>query len=90
MLAARGSIDQDLLADAFARRYAADRYRGYGGTAHDILAKLAKGGADWRAVAGAVFDGKDAAHRADRHEGQLEARHLEAEQLASPDALRGS
>src|SRR5882672_3164275 len=57
VLAARGSIDRDLLAQRFGRRYAADAYRGYGATAHDILAELARG-ADWRSVAKAVFNGQ--------------------------------
>lgn len=51
-----GAVDRDLLAAEFARRYARDPRRGYGGTAHHILRALASG-ADWRVVSPAVFSG---------------------------------
>jgi ADP-ribosylglycohydrolase len=55
-LAARGTIDRDSLARAFARRYVRDRMRGYGATAHQILTAIAMG-EPWRSVAGVVFGG---------------------------------
>ena len=51
-----GHIDADLLARAFAYKYAADPARGYGGMAHTILNQIATG-SPWREVAGAAFDG---------------------------------
>ncbi len=57
VLEEHGYIEQDALARLFADKYARDRYRGYGGTAHDILADLARG-ADFRQAAGRVFDGQ--------------------------------
>lgn len=51
-----GRIDQDALARAFGRRYAADPDRGYGGTAHRILRSIGRG-LPWRGVSAAVFDG---------------------------------
>lgn len=53
----RGAIDRDQLAAEFARRYARDPMRGYGGTAHSILRALVDGD-DWRRVAHAVFSGQ--------------------------------
>jgi ADP-ribosylglycohydrolase len=55
-LAAAGEIDSDVLAVAFARRYAADRRRGYGGTAHEILEEIGRG-VPWTEAAGAPFGG---------------------------------
>lgn len=43
VLAARGGIDPELLADAFARRYIGDPARGYGRGAHAVLAEIAQG-----------------------------------------------
>ncbi|MCA9626181.1 MAG: ADP-ribosylglycohydrolase family protein [Myxococcales bacterium] len=56
VLEACGTIDQDQLARAFARRYAADVDRGYGGIAHQVLRAIAFGH-DWREVASGAFDG---------------------------------
>lgn len=56
ILEARERIDEDLLARAFGRRWAAEPDRGYGGTAHAILQALALG-ESWRVVAPAVFGG---------------------------------
>jgi ADP-ribosylglycohydrolase len=56
VLEQHGCIDQDRLAAAFADKYRRDPRRGYGGTAHEILADLGRG-LDWRQVAPAVFDG---------------------------------
>ena len=56
VLTAAGEIDRDALAAAFARRYAADRQRGYGGTAHEILADIGRG-VPWQEAAGAPFGG---------------------------------
>lgn len=53
----RGEIIQDDLAAVFARRYMADSSRGYGATAHDVLAQIASG-TDWRAAAGGAFGGQ--------------------------------
>src|SRR4051794_12504539 len=57
VLETHGRIDQDALAQAFATRYAADRLRGYGGTAHGILHAIGVG-LPWREAAGGVFDGQ--------------------------------
>ncbi len=52
----RGLIDRDLLADLFGARYCLDPARGYGGTAHGILRRIA-GGEPWSEVASSVFGG---------------------------------
>ncbi|MFZ6185906.1 ADP-ribosylglycohydrolase family protein [Nannocystis pusilla] len=52
-----GDIDADFLARAFARRYELEPQRGYGGTAHEILADIASG-KPWREVSAAVFGGE--------------------------------
>ena len=52
-----GHIDQDALAAGFAREYALDPRRGYGGTAHGILRAIGEGTA-WQTAAGRVFDGQ--------------------------------
>ena len=49
-------VDQDDLAETFARRYARDDRRGYGGMAHKILMELGAG-RPWQTVSSAVFDG---------------------------------
>lgn len=49
-------IKQDELAKVFAKNYALDWHRGYGGTAHSILRGIEEGG-DWKEVASSVFDG---------------------------------
>lgn len=51
------TVDTDALAHGFARRYANDPMRGYGGTAHEILRALMTG-SEWRVVTPAVFDGQ--------------------------------
>lgn len=51
-----GHIDQDVLARAFARRYAQDPYRGYGAGARRLLTRVSQG-ADWREVAPTLFEG---------------------------------
>jgi ADP-ribosylglycohydrolase len=51
-----GHIDEDALAQAFARRYADQPRRGYGGGARRLLWNVAQGG-DWRTEAAAMFDG---------------------------------
>ncbi|QIF00225.1 ADP-ribosylglycohydrolase family protein [Roseimicrobium sp. ORNL1] len=51
-----GIIQQDALAAAFAHRYAADPFRGYGGTAHRILRAIGEG-VPWEQAAGEAFDG---------------------------------
>jgi ADP-ribosylglycohydrolase len=56
ILLRHGKIEQDDLADAFARRYAADSRRGYGGTAHRILREIGTG-VPWQQAAGSAFDG---------------------------------
>jgi ADP-ribosylglycohydrolase len=49
-------IDPDALAEVFARRYAADDRRGYGGGAHQLLTRLGAG-ASWEVAARELFDG---------------------------------
>jgi ADP-ribosylglycohydrolase len=56
ILEIHGTVEQDALAARFAGKYRRDPARGYGGTAHEILADLLAG-RSWRAVAPAVFDG---------------------------------
>jgi len=56
VLHARGTVDRDLLAATFARRYRADRNRGYGSAAHGILEELGMGGL-WELVAQRPFNG---------------------------------
>lgn len=51
-----GQVDQDELARVFARRYVADRRRGYGGMAHEILQAIANG-TSWKIMTHRVFDG---------------------------------
>jgi ADP-ribosylglycohydrolase len=50
-------IDEDRLADAFAGRFSADPFRGYGLGAIDILTGI-RAGQPWDVVAGAAFGGK--------------------------------
>lgn len=56
VLSDRCRIDRDLLARFFGARYRLDPARGYGGTAHGILGRLAAG-EPWREVAPSVFGG---------------------------------
>jgi len=56
MLERCGAIQQDDLARIFARRYALDPGRGYGGTAHGILRAIGLG-TPWREAAGEVWSG---------------------------------
>lgn len=51
-----GTINQDELAEVFARRYAAEPNRGYGGGAHGILQDIGHK-IPWKVTAGAVFGG---------------------------------
>jgi len=55
-LVAHDTIDPDRLARRFARRYAEDPTRGYGGTAHGILRAIGEGVA-WQDAASRVFHG---------------------------------
>jgi len=57
VLGRHGRIDGDALAAAFARRYAAEPYRGYGAGAHHLLERLAAG-APWRREAAKLFNGQ--------------------------------
>jgi ADP-ribosylglycohydrolase len=52
----KGKIDQDYLADRFAKNYKRNARRGYGGMAHLVLRSINQG-EDWRDVAPSVFDG---------------------------------
>jgi ADP-ribosylglycohydrolase len=52
-----GYIEQDALAAAFAKEYARDPRRGYGGTAHGILRGIGEG-ISWQTAAGQAFDGQ--------------------------------
>ncbi len=56
LLLRSGSINQDQLATAFAKRYAAEDNRGYGGTAHGILRAISAG-CDWLDVSPKVLSG---------------------------------
>lgn len=56
-LATRGDIDPDALAADFARRYLAEPWRGYGGTAQGILTAIGDG-VPWRTAAAAPFAGQ--------------------------------
>jgi ADP-ribosylglycohydrolase len=51
-----GHIDQDALAESFARRYTQQPARGYGGGARLLLQRIA-GGEDWRRAAPELFSG---------------------------------
>ncbi len=51
-----GEINQDALAEIFAKNYALDWHRGYGGTAHSILRSIGEG-QPWREAAKSAFDG---------------------------------
>lgn len=52
-----GFIEQEALSAAFAREYAREPRRGYGGTAHGILRAIGEG-TSWQTAAGRVFDGQ--------------------------------
>ena len=56
VLREHGAIEQDALIRAFARRFAADPYRGYGSGARALLRAVGLG-ADWREVAPTLFPG---------------------------------
>lgn len=56
ILARYGHIDQDALAQAFARRFIRDPYRGYAGGAAWLLRQLVQGG-DWRDLSPRLFGG---------------------------------
>lgn len=51
-----GEIDQDYLAQAFARRFVEEPYRGYADGASRLLGQIADG-EDWRVVSPALFGG---------------------------------
>jgi ADP-ribosylglycohydrolase len=51
-----GEIDQDALAQAFARRFADQPYRGYAGGASHLLRSIVDG-ADWRIASPSLFGG---------------------------------
>jgi len=52
-----GHMEQDALAGGFAREYAREPHRGYGGTAHGILRAIGQG-TSWQTAARRVFDGQ--------------------------------
>jgi ADP-ribosylglycohydrolase len=56
ILGRHGRIEQDELAAAFARRYEANPWRGYGGGARGILEAIGEG-ASWQTASGSVFGG---------------------------------
>ncbi len=56
VLREHGDIEPDRLASLFAARYMQDRGRGYGGTAHRILTRIAQG-EEWATVSASVFGG---------------------------------
>lgn len=51
-----GEIQQDALAEAFARRYMRDSRRSYGGSMHDTLKQIANG-ASWQHITRSAFEG---------------------------------
>ncbi|HEY4176491.1 MAG TPA: ADP-ribosylglycohydrolase family protein [Kofleriaceae bacterium] len=57
ILATRGKVIEDPLAQAFARRYASDAGRGYGRGAHQVL-ELLGNGVHYDAAARSLFDGE--------------------------------
>jgi ADP-ribosylglycohydrolase len=57
VLEARGAVEQDLLADVFARRFVNNRYRGYGATAQGILEAIADK-VPWELASKRVFGGE--------------------------------
>lgn len=57
VLAEHGAIDRDALATAYADRYRAEPWRGYGGTAHSILTAIGAG-TPWDVAAGEAFGGE--------------------------------
>jgi ADP-ribosylglycohydrolase len=57
VLAEYGTIDRDALATAFAERYRAEPWRGYGGTAHSILVAIGEG-TPWQLAAAEAFGGE--------------------------------
>ncbi len=56
VLESEGHIDQNLLAEKFAKRFAADPGRGYGAGAHELLKRICDGD-DWRIVSRELFNG---------------------------------
>jgi ADP-ribosylglycohydrolase len=56
VLEEHGRVDQDQLARVFGARYRENPYRGYGGTAHEILQAIHEG-TPWRRVSSQVFGG---------------------------------
>jgi len=56
ILTLHGRIEQDALAQAFARRFAEAPHRGYGGGAVHLLSQIARG-EDWRAISPLLFGG---------------------------------
>ena len=52
-----GHIEQSALATGFAKEYARDPQRGYGGTAHGVLRAIGEG-VSWEIAAGRVFEGQ--------------------------------
>lgn len=57
VLEEHGRIDQDALARRFAKRFAAEPWRGYGGGAFRMLGAVV-GGADWRDAVQSMFGGQ--------------------------------
>jgi ADP-ribosylglycohydrolase len=51
-----GEVRQDTLAQTFARRYMQDPRRGYGGSMHDTLQQIARGGS-WKQITTSAFEG---------------------------------
>jgi len=56
VLVEHGWVEQDALAQAFARRFRQQLHRGYGRGAMELLTRISQG-ADWREVAPTLFDG---------------------------------
>jgi ADP-ribosylglycohydrolase len=56
-VAQHGAVDRDALARAFAARYHAESWRGYGGTAHEILCAIGDS-VPWTVASAAAFGGE--------------------------------
>lgn len=56
ILEKHGEVKQDALAQAFAKRYMQDPRRGYGGSMHDTLQQIARGGS-WKQITTSAFEG---------------------------------
>jgi ADP-ribosylglycohydrolase len=75
-------IEQDALANAFARRFLQEPYRGYAGGAYRLLGDIARGG-DWRQLTPALFPGGSYGNG-----GAMRASPIGAYMLGEPERAR--